>query len=556
MHPKLNQRYFLLLIILVLILYVPGSLCQNGREYATCGAPYRCGDIQNVTYPFWGGSRPEYCGFSGFQLTCQGGVAFLNILSIRYRVLEINNTARTLKVAREDLWTTACPRFLYNTTLDLNLFTPSPGYRNITLYYGCSLNGQPTQLLGQFSCNVNGTNTTSFYVIEEVPTSGNTIRCDDSIYVPINQTYQSLLALPTTSVARLLQDAFVSGFLLQWEANNSICQNCVGSGGLCGTNRDGSFACYCANRTSALTCNDAPTGNGPNGSGNSDKTGMSVGLSIGGAVLAGVGLGWLIFHYRQKKKQRLAAQPTETVSKDLPPPSKSISTPPSTTFTKSIPSYPSSKSDFGRASSYFGVQVFSYNELDEATNNFDPSRELGDGGFGTVYYAVLTDGRVVAVKRLYENNFKRVEQFMNEVEILTRLRHQNLVTFFGVVLIELISSLQAVDTNRQRHDVNLANMAVNKIQNQTLHELIDSSLGFETNNVVRRMATLVAELAFRCLQQERDMRPSMEEVLKVLRGIQNGDLNAHEAEVVDILIDDNVGLLKGSVAPSSPDSVH
>ncbi|XP_022884361.1 LEAF RUST 10 DISEASE-RESISTANCE LOCUS RECEPTOR-LIKE PROTEIN KINASE-like 1.3 [Olea europaea var. sylvestris] len=410
---------------------------------------------------------------------------------------------------------------------------------------------------------------------------------------------------------------------------------------------------------------------------------MNVGLSIAGAVLAGVGLGWLIFHYRQKKKQRLAAQHTETVSNDLPPPpsSKSISTPPSTTFTRSIPSYPSSKSDFGRASSYFGVQVFSYNELEEATNNFDPSRELGDGGFGAVYYGVLADGRVVAVKRLYENNFKRVEQFMNEVEILTRLRHQNLVTLygctskrsrelllvyeyipngtvadhlhgkransgllswtvrlniaietadalaylhksdiihrdvktnnilldndfhvkvadfglsrlfpndvthvstapqgtpgyvdpeyyqcyqlteksdvysFGVVLIELISSLQAVDTNRHRQNVNLAIMAVNKIQNHTLHELIDSSLGFETNSVVRRMATLVAELAFQCLQQQRDMRPSMEEVLEVLRGIQNGDLDAHKVKVVEMLINDEAGPLKGSVAPSSPDSV-
>lgn len=35
---------------------------------------------------------------------------------------------------------------------------------------------------------------------------------------------------------------------------------------------------------------------------------------------------------------------------------------------------------------YFGVSVFSYAELQDATNHFDSSRELGDGGFGTVYY--------------------------------------------------------------------------------------------------------------------------------------------------------------------------
>ncbi|KAI8022006.1 LEAF RUST 10 DISEASE-RESISTANCE LOCUS RECEPTOR-LIKE PROTEIN KINASE-like 1.1 [Camellia lanceoleosa] len=92
---------------------------------------------------------------------------------------------------------------------------------------------------------------------------------------------------------------------------------------------------------------------------------------------------------------------------------------------------PSTKPDLEGGSVYFGVPVFSYTELEEATNNFDPSKELGDGGFGTVYYGKLQDGREVAVKRLYEHNYKRVTQFMNEIEILTRLRHRNLVTLYG-----------------------------------------------------------------------------------------------------------------------------
>ncbi|KAD7478825.1 hypothetical protein E3N88_01961 [Mikania micrantha] len=78
-----------------------------------------------------------------------------------------------------------------------------------------------------------------------------------------------------------------------------------------------------------------------------------------------------------------------------------------------------------------GVTFFSYEELEDATQNFDPSHELGDGGFGAVFYGKLQDGREVAVKKLHEHNYKRVQQFFNEVEILTRLRHRNLVVLYG-----------------------------------------------------------------------------------------------------------------------------
>ncbi|XP_015162714.1 probable serine/threonine-protein kinase At1g18390 [Solanum tuberosum] len=89
------------------------------------------------------------------------------------------------------------------------------------------------------------------------------------------------------------------------------------------------------------------------------------------------------------------------------------------------------KNDVERGSIYFGIPVFSYSELEEATNDFNSSQILGDGGFGTVYYGKLKDGREVAVKRLYEHNCKRMQQFVNEIDILTRLRHNNLVTLYG-----------------------------------------------------------------------------------------------------------------------------
>ena len=66
-------------------------------------------------------------------------------------------------------------------------------------------------------------------------------------------------------------------------------------------------------------------------------------------------------------------------------------------------------------------------------------------------------------------------------------------------------------------------MAINKIQNHTLHELVDLCLGFETDYKVRKMVREVAELACRCLQNGREMRPSMEKVLEELKGIQSNE---------------------------------
>ncbi|CAO2178707.1 unnamed protein product [Urochloa humidicola] len=422
--------------------------------------------------------------------------------------------------------------------------------------------------------------------------------------------------------------ALLAGFQLVWDhfQKPQPCVQCEATNGQCGYNQTRDFvACLCSggrisdhNNCTAVT------------SGKQNRTAVIAGGSVAGAVavLAAVAV---VFFMRKRKKKNVINSSSKLLKY-----SGSGGTPRSRVGdmeSGSIDDPP--------------THLFSYEELEEATNSFDENRELGDGGFGTVYKGYLKDGRVVAVKRLY-NSYRRLEQFHNEAAILSGLRHPNLVMFygctpsssrelllvyefvangtvadhlhghraaeralswplrlsiavesaaalnylhaieppvvhrdvktcnilldsdfhvkvadfglsrlfpldvthvstapqgtpgyvdpeyhqcyqltdksdvysFGVVLVELISSKPAVDITRHRNEINLAGMAISKIQNCNLEQLVDLDLGYEADPATKKMMTMVAELAFRCLQQNGEMRPPMKEVHEVLRSIQ------------------------------------
>ncbi|KAJ0509049.1 putative protein kinase RLK-Pelle-RKF3 family [Helianthus annuus] len=74
---------------------------------------------------------------------------------------------------------------------------------------------------------------------------------------------------------------------------------------------------------------------------------------------------------------------------------------------------------------------FKIQELEKATDNFSPKNFVGRGGFGVVHKGVLPDGSVVAVKKIVESEFEGNDDFCNEVEIISNLRHRNLVSLRG-----------------------------------------------------------------------------------------------------------------------------
>ncbi|XP_059660325.1 G-type lectin S-receptor-like serine/threonine-protein kinase At1g11330 isoform X2 [Cornus florida] len=77
------------------------------------------------------------------------------------------------------------------------------------------------------------------------------------------------------------------------------------------------------------------------------------------------------------------------------------------------------------------LPLFSYMELEIATNKFHVANKLGQGGFGPVYKGKLPNGQEIAVKRLSKSSGQGMEEFMNEVVVISQLQHRNLVRLLG-----------------------------------------------------------------------------------------------------------------------------
>ncbi|CAN6205624.1 unnamed protein product [Urochloa humidicola] len=100
--------------------------------------------------------------------------------------------------------------------------------------------------------------------------------------------------------------------------------------------------------------------------------------------------------------------------------------------TEQTPSYSTNAEDIESIDSL----LLDISTLRAATDNFAESNRLGEGGFGAVYKGVLPDGQEIAVKRLSQSSGQGIQELKNELVLVAKLQHKNLVRLVGVCLQE------------------------------------------------------------------------------------------------------------------------
>ncbi|THU45434.1 hypothetical protein C4D60_Mb02t17900 [Musa balbisiana] len=243
--------------------------------------------------------------------------------------------------------------------------------------------------------------------------------------------------------------------------------------------------------------------------------------------------------------------------------------------------------------------TFNYAELRSATEDFDPSNKLGEGGFGPVFKGNLVDGRVVAVKQLSITSNQGKHQFMTEIATISAVQHRNLVKLygccveggkrilvyeylenksldqaifgtlgylapeyamrghltektdvfaFGVVCLEVLSGRSNADQSLEPAKVYLLEWAWNLREKKCELELLDPTLSsYDEGQAIR-----LINIALLCTQASPLLRPSMSRVVAMLTGdLDVAEVKSRPGYLTDWQSNDSSSIPSGFFKPST-----
>ncbi|KAG5413729.1 hypothetical protein IGI04_001296 [Brassica rapa subsp. trilocularis] len=166
-----------------------------------------------------------------------------------------------------------------------------------------------------------------------------------------------------------------------------------------------------------------------------------------------------------------------------------------------------------------GSLQFEFKTIEAATSNFHSNNKLGHGGFGEVYKGTLPNGAQVAVKRLSKKSGQGEEEFKNEVFLVAKLQHKNLVRLLGFSVKgeEKILVYEFLPNKSLDHFLFAMIMAVWRLwKDDSLLEMIDPAMedSYDRCEVIRCI-----HIGLLCVQENPTDRPTMSTVFRMLTNI-------------------------------------
>nr|GMC65277.1 G-type lectin S-receptor-like serine/threonine-protein kinase CES101 [Ipomoea batatas] len=171
------------------------------------------------------------------------------------------------------------------------------------------------------------------------------------------------------------------------------------------------------------------------------------------------------------------------------------------------------------------LQVFSFKSIVMATNNFSDASMLGRGGFGPVYKGTLPNTQEVAIKRLSKSSGQGLVEFKNEILLIARLQHTNLVRLLGCCIEEdekiliyeympnkSLDSILFGNSYRLEQPLNLIGLAWELWREGRGVELMDPAL---SGSCPEAEIMKCIQVGLLCVQDEAKYRPSMSTVVSM-----------------------------------------
>ncbi|KAF7819897.1 LEAF RUST 10 DISEASE-RESISTANCE LOCUS RECEPTOR-LIKE PROTEIN KINASE-like 2.1 [Senna tora] len=403
-----------------LITSLPKSYSQEQDGYKNCKGLFKCGNLDNLYYPFWSdnSNRSSYCGREAFELYCredQSPWIWVGSQNLSVKWIDPNPYAYRVRMVRPHLAFHNCSSELTNTSLGENTvgvttqfshFQYGEHVKRVSVFYDCSSSYISSVGVGVRNFTCEDTSRRRVYYVSE--TEGDVLmqrfpeleKCR-YIQVPISESEENGVDAVGGGIDALnnyLNQGFDVEYII---GDGNHCSNCEATRGVCGSERyrASQFSCYCQDGFHYSDCNDNDSLTHPSTLAVKNKViaGITVGVVVAALIVCCCKIKYLMRKIKIWKTTK-ADQEIEAFVRNHGP---------------------------------VALTRYKFSDVKKMTKSFKV--KLGEGGYGAVYKGELLNGSHVAVKILTASKGNG-QDFINEVASISRTSHVNVVSLLGFCL--------------------------------------------------------------------------------------------------------------------------